>query len=233
MASQEIKAFVAYLEIEFKNNANPNIASEQKSYMKNQFEFYGIKAPERRKIQKPFFANEYLPPKENSAKIIKLLWDKPQREYQYFAQEFAFKYLKELENKDIELFEFLVLHKSWWDTVDFIAVNLIGYYFKKFPEQRTTYVRKWIESENIWLQRSALLFQLKYKEKLDTEILKFTIESLLGSKEFFINKAIGWILREYGKTNPQWVQEYVNELPLANLSKREALKILNKRSSHN
>ena len=216
--------FIKHLKLEFEKNANPQIASGQKSYMKNQFDFYGIKTTERRIIQKPFMADEYLPPKKDLTKMIKSLWKMRQRDYQYFAQELAFKYVRAFEDKDIALFEFMVLHKSWWDTVDFIADKLMGSYFKMFPEQKVVYLPKWIQSKNIWLQRAALLFQLKYKDNLNTEILKSTIEPLLDSKEFFINKAIGWILREYSKTNPQWVREYVRQTQLSNLSKREALK---------
>ena len=85
---------------------------------------------------------------------------------------------------------------------------------------------KWIASNNIWLQRSSLIFQLKYKNKLDTKTLKNNINSLLNSNEFFVNKAIGWILREYGKTNPKWVIKFVRKTELSNLSKKQALKHL-------
>ncbi|MHB1148360.1 MAG: DNA alkylation repair protein [Lutibacter sp.] len=129
-------SFINTLEIEFAQHANPKIALEQKAYMRNQFAYFGIKAKERREIQKPFLAKELLPKKDDLENISKSLWEKPQRDYQYFSQELAFNYVKQLEKKDIELFEYMVTHKSWWDTVDFIAVNLIGEYFKKFPQQR-------------------------------------------------------------------------------------------------
>lgn len=216
--------FIKNVLIEFENHANANTALEQERYMKNQFYFYGVKTEKRRQIQKPFFIHQYLPAKENLEQIVKHFWNNPHRECQYFAQELTFKYKNQIELKDIELLEFMVINKSWWDTVDFIASNLIGYYFFLYPKEKTVFVEKWLKSKNIWLQRSALLFQLKYKEKLNTEILKFTIESLLNSKEFFINKAIGWILREYGKTNPEWVITFVNKTSISNLSKREALK---------
>lgn len=218
--------FIKTLELEFAQHANPKIGLEQKAYMRNQFEFYGIKATERREIQKPFFIKEFLPKKDELDKIVIALWEKPQRDYQYFSQELAFNYVKQFEKKDIELFEYIVTHKSWWDTVDFIAANLMGAYFKKYPEQRDVYVEKWLLSNNIWLQRSALLFQLKYKENLDTVLLSSIINSLLGSKEFFINKAIGWILREFSKTNPKWVLEFSGKTALSNLSKKEALRLI-------
>ncbi len=218
--------FIDTLEIEFEKNANAKVASEQKAYMRNQFEFYGLKANERREIQKQFFIKQYLPNKSKLDIIVKTLWEKPQREYQHFSQELAFNYLNQLEQKDIELFEYMVIHKSWWDTVDYIANRLMGEYFKTFPKQKNSYVKKWLKSNNIWLQRSALLFQLKYKKDLDTNLLSSTINSLLGSKEFFINKAIGWILREYSRTNPKWVIEFVNNTELNTLSEKEALRLI-------
>lgn len=81
----------------------------------------------------------------------------------------------------------MVINKSWWDTIDFIAPKLIGEYFKVYPKQRDKYVRKWIASENIWLQRSSILFQLNYKDNFDTEFLTLVINSLPGSKDFFIH----------------------------------------------
>lgn len=221
-----MKDFINTLEIEFQKSENATIALAQKAYMRNQFEYYGLKANERRKIQKPFLVKAYLPKKENVQALVIFFWNKPQRDFQYFGQELAFKYVKYLEKEDIALFEYMVIHKSWWDTVDFIAIKLMGAYFKKFPKQRRVYVEKWLESGNIWLQRSALLFQLKYKEDLDTELLSDTINSLLGSKEFFINKAIGWVLREYSRTNPKWVVDFSNRTELNSLSKREALRLL-------
>jgi 3-methyladenine DNA glycosylase AlkD len=138
----------------------------------------------------------------------------------------ALKYLKSQTKNDLKLYEYIITHKSWWDTVDFIASNLIGSYFKHFPHEKQTFIDKWLASENIWLQRTALLFQLKYKNQIDESLLKYIITNLLGSDEFFINKAIGWILREYSKTNPTWVTGFVTETDLHPLNKREALKWL-------
>lgn len=144
-----------------------------------------------------------------------------------FAQELVHKYIKDFKKGDIELLEYMVTHKSWWDTVDFIAANSMGTYFKLYPELRKQYVKKWLASDHMWLQRSALLFQLKYKDSLDEELMAYAIKALLGSKEFFINKAIGWSLRQHSRTNPKWVTNFVRSTPtLANLSKREALRLI-------
>ncbi len=221
-----MNGFIQTLELELKRNANRKIAKEQKAYMRNQFEFYGIKTPLRREIQKPFLAKSYLPPKTDLEEIVKTLWNKPQREYQFIAQELVYKYTQQFDKNDIALIEFMVTHKSWWDTVDYIAVKLIGTYFIRFPEQLDSYIDRWMASGNIWLQRCCLLYQLKSKDNMDTQRLQYIIQKLLGSKEFFINKAIGWVLREYSKSNPKWVRDFTENNDLANLSRREALRLM-------
>ena len=218
--------FIDSLTHEFENNANPLIALKQQEYVRNKFKYYGLTTTERRKIQAPFLIKDFLPPKEELPSLTKHLWEKEQREYQYFAQELVFKYAKKVQKHDIALYEYMVKTKSWWETVDFIATKLMGNYFKSFPEQKEIYVEKWLKSSNIWLQRSALLFQLKYKQDIDTQLLSHCINSLLGSKEFFINKAIGWVLREYSRTNPIWVVDFSKKTALNPLSKREALRLL-------
>ncbi len=213
----------------FKSFQNHDIAQGQSAYMKNRFVFFGIKSPERKALQRPFFHKDQRPKKVDLSKVIKTLWEQPQRELQYCAQELALKFAKNQDKSDLKLYEYMITHKSWWDTVDFIASNLVGAYFKHFPEEKEATIKKWLASEHLWLQRTALLFQLKYKDQLDTSLLKYVITRLLGSDEFFINKAIGWILREYSKTNPKWVAEFVAETDLHPLSKREALKWLSRK----
>lgn len=221
-----MKSFITTLEREFKRNSNTEIAAGQKAYMRNLFEFFGIKAPIRQSIQKPFLVKAYLPPKSDLEELVKSLWNQPEREFQLFAQELVSKYTKEFDMEDLPLLEYMVTHKSWWDTVDFIAVNLIGAYFRFYPDKIGPTIEKWLSSNNIWLQRCCLLYQLKGKDKMDTNQLEYVVQNLLGSKEFFINKAIGWVLREYSKTNPKWVVHFVTHNPLAPLSKREALRLL-------
>jgi len=218
--------FIKALESEFILASNPDIAKEQKAYLRDQFEFYGIKTPERRKITKPFLIRKYLPPKSDLEPIVRRLWVKPQREYRYFAQELAYRYAKDFEINDIELFEYMITHQSWWDTVDFIATNVLSDYFKYFPNQIQPCVDRWLQSDNIWLQRSALLFQLKWKEDLDQALLTDIILHLNGTDEFFINKAIGWVLCQYSKTDPDWVWDFVEANELSALSRKEALRLL-------
>ncbi len=221
-----MKAYVSNIKNEFRKHANPEIASGQKAYMKNRFEFFGVQAPVRKEIQKRFLSKEMLPPKDEVAGIVRELWDMPERELQYFAMELFWKFRRQLEEQDIELMEFMVAHKSWWDTVDMISGRLMGEYFLKFPDKRKPYVDKWLNSGNMWLQRSAILFQLNHKDKTDTELLAFVINAMNGTGEFFIDKAIGWALRNYSKTNPEWVKGFAKKTELSKLSRREALRLL-------
>lgn len=220
-----MKSYITTLEKEFKRNSNTEIAAGQKAYMRNQFEFFGIKAPIRGSIQKPFLITAYLPLKSELELLVKSLWNQPEREFQNFAQELVSKYVKEFDIEDLSLLEYMVTHKSWWDTVAFITVNLIGAYFRLHPKIGST-IKKWLSSKNIWLQRCCLLYQLKSKDKMDTIRLEYIIQNLRGSKKKFINKAIGWILREYSRTNPKWVSDFVTQNQLAPLSKHEALRLL-------
>lgn len=219
-------AFTKDLITELHKKANVNIAIEQSNYMRNEFQFFGIKTPLRRDIQKPFFKLSELPPKSEMLQIVRSLWIQPQRECQYSAQEFAYRYLKHSKKNDIELYIYMATHKSWWDTIDFIAIKLIGHYFKVYPELRKTYINDWISSKNLWLQRCALLFQIKYKNNLDTTLLEHVIAHLSHTQEFFIDKAIGWVLREYSKTNAKWVRNFVSKTDLSVLSQKEALRLI-------
>lgn len=224
--NKESLEFISALKQEFEGAKNERIALGQKRYLKDQFEFLGISTPLRRELQQAFLDKKHLPQKEEGLRLVKSIWVLGKREYQYFAQELCFKYVKQFEEKDLELLEWLVMHDSWWDTVDFIATKLLGSYFTSFPHKRDETIQKWIDSNHLWLKRSAILFQLKYKEKFDTEFLDKVITQIIPTKEFFLNKAIGWALREHAKLDPEWVKNYVQQKPLSTLSKREALKHL-------
>jgi 3-methyladenine DNA glycosylase AlkD len=158
--------------------------------------------------------------------VVKELWNMPEREYQYFAQELIGYHKKVWTIKIIRLIEYCMAHKSWWDTVDALNTEGAGPYFLKYPGQIVSITGRWNRSGNIWLNRSSLLFQKSYRRNLDNRLLSAYIVHLSGSGEFFIQKGIGWILREYAKTNPAWVKEFTRKNKIAPLSKREALKNL-------
>ena len=210
----------------FKEAANPDKAIGMKSYMKNLFEFYGIDSKSRKEIQKHFFKANGWPGEDNLFQVVNELWNLPQREFQYCAIDILQKFSKKLQETDILNIEKLITEKSWWDSVDGLSAWICGAYFQKFPEKIPTEIGKWIDSNNIWLQRSTLLFQLKYKQQTNTGLLNEIVVKLASSDEFFIRKAVGWILREYSKTNPEWVKNLVSEQPLSPLSYKEATKYI-------
>ena len=210
----------------FEDHSNPSEAIKMKKYMRGQFEYLGIKSPIRAELKALILTNAEF--KNLSAEalipLIYKLWKEDCREYQYIAMELLDRKIKTANPEIVEHLEYLIVSKPWWDTIDFIATHLVGTLFLKFPELIKKYVPRWMKSENIWLQRTVLLFQLKYRKNLDEGILFDSINKLNKSKEFFIQKAIGWALREYGKSNPDSVVEFVGKTELAPLSKREALR---------
>jgi 3-methyladenine DNA glycosylase AlkD len=214
------------LDLAFKQEANPSRGLGMSAYMLNQFEFFGIPAPQRQAIQKRFLKEHKINSKQDLETIVKNCFKQPQREYQYFAIT-LYASNKQYWTKTSDAFiEYCLQQKSWWDTVDGIASDWLKDYFTLFPEQTKSITDRWNKSGNMWLQRSSIMFQKAYKTNTDTTLLSKYILRHKASDEFFIQKAIGWALREYGKTNPNWVKKFVTENELKPLSKREALKRL-------
>jgi 3-methyladenine DNA glycosylase AlkD len=222
----QMPAYIQPLEAEFIKHADPENAIPMSRYMKNRFDFFGINSPLRKDIFSRHKQKYGLIPEGEEKEIVTWCWEAPQREYQYFAMDFLARKKNKADKKIIGLYEYMITHKSWWDTVDLIASHLVGAYFKRFPESIPEITGRWMNSGNMWLQRTCLLFQLKYKEDTDTKLLSSFIGKLAFSEEFFIRKAIGWALREYSKTNPDFVIGFVRDNKTSGLSEREALKWL-------
>ncbi|MBU1370579.1 MAG: DNA alkylation repair protein [Bacteroidetes bacterium] len=210
----------------YEAQANPEIASGAEKYMRNQYPFYGIPAPVRAEIFKTFIKSQGLPDWEKLEEISLNAWQLPQREMQYAAMNVLDRSINKMPPEAVNLLEKLIVQKSWWDTIDFIAPGLAGPLFRQFPEIRDETISRWMDSGNFWLQRSCLLFQLKYKQATDEKLLFELCEKLSDEKEFFIRKAIGWALRQYARTAPEQVRYYVEKTDLQPLSRKEALKHL-------
>jgi 3-methyladenine DNA glycosylase AlkD len=199
-----------------------------KAYMKHHFAFLGIPKPQAKQLQKTFFQQFGLIPIDQLESAVKELWLQPEREYQYLALTLIDKSLKRLGWEAIDWLEELVVTKSWWDTVDYLAAHPIGFLLRQHKELRQKRPAVWLSSGNMWLMRTAILFQLYYKADTDVPQLFDAIRACADSREFFLGKAIGWALREYSKTDPQSVMEFVESERLSSLSVREALKIVRK-----
>lgn len=224
----ETKELITLLQVEFEKANNSIHAVQMEAYMKNHFKFIGIRSPERKVIQKPFLTEFHTSLSLLQRwEIIFELWKKDEREYQLFAMDLLNKFKKsDFVLTDIEQLETLITTKSWWDSVDTIAPNTLGVYFQKFPHQQKIITNNWSVSGNIWLQRSCLIFQLKYKNNVNFELLSSLIRKFQSNNEFFIQKAIGWSLRQYSKYKPEKVRDFLAENKLSNLATREASKYI-------
>ena len=219
--------FCSDLEVDFRKASNSELAIPMEKYMKNNFSFLGIKTEQRRAIFKSNYEQNTVGVKSNFRVIAWELFQMKEREFHQTAidlllKEFKKKYVLE----DIQLIEKLIITNSWWDSVDTIAKYILGGYLLQFPSETLKVIERFSNSENMWLNRSAILFQLSYKDKTNFEILKSECEKHKDSNEFFIQKAIGWALRDYSRFNPKGVEAYVNSTNLKPLSRREALRLL-------
>jgi 3-methyladenine DNA glycosylase AlkD len=209
----------------FKEQANKENAVPMERYMKNQFLFLGIKTPLRRQLMKEFYEETGFLKKDFSEEFVKRAWSLPEREFQNAALDYGSKFLRKLEPGHLALLQELITNKSWWDTVDPLASNFVGALAARFPEL-IPQIDQWTVDSNMWLRRTAILFQLKFKENTDEERLYTNIQLNAESKEFFIQKAMGWALREYSKTNPESVRVFIEKNKLPRLTIREGSKYI-------
>ncbi len=207
----------------FHTHGNPATAQDQMAYMRNQFEFFGLKMPQWVAITKVIHSEKGIPEADDLKELVRHCFEDEHREMHYFGLETLQKVLKKQPSECIKFLEALILTRSWWDTVDGIN-KLVGLHFRKFPELIKPVTARWMASDNIWLQRVCLIFQLTYKDKTDAALLFEYVKRLADSKEFFLQKGAGWALRQYAKTNPKAVIEFVGKTKLAPLTRREALK---------
>lgn len=184
--------FISTLEKAFKENGNAENAVAMSKYMKNNFSFFGIKTYERRRIFKAVWAENRKEVFENIREIAMLLYSKNERELHYCALEILIKNLKNnYQIDDIQLIKTLIITNSWWDSVDVIAKFILGGCLQQFTLETENVISYFSNSDNMWLNRSAILFQLGYKQKTNFDLLKLICEKHKSSTEFFIQKAIG------------------------------------------
>ena len=219
--------FCSDLQADFIKASNSELAIPTEKYMKNNFSFLGIKTEQRRAIFKSNYEQNKAEIKSNFRALAWELFQMKEREFHQTAIDLSVKeFKKNFVFEDIQLIEKLIITNSWWDSVDTIAKYILGGYLLQFPSETLKVIERFSNSENMWLNRSAILFQLSYKGKTNFEILKSECEKHKDSNEFFIQKAIGWALRDYSRFNPKGVEVYVNSTNLKPLSRREALRLL-------
>ena len=210
---------------DFEENRNELLAESMSKYMQDKFRFLGVRGATRTEIYKKYF------PEARKSKVIdwdfiENCWNKEEREFQYVVVYYLKAMQRFLKREDISRLKYLIVTKSWWDTVDLLA-KVVGSLVIRI-EGYDQIMLEWSEDSNIWLRRVAILYQLSLKDKVDKQILDKILVNNLDDNEFFINKAIGWALRDYSKFNPEWVREFIkkNKDNMANLSIREASKYI-------
>ncbi len=225
--------FVAGLRISIEKKSNSRAALEMSAYMRNQFEFAGVNAPARTEILREVSASFEKPNQSQIIKVMRLLWDMDEREYQMLACEFLNKNKKALSPSFVSTHvKYFITNKSWWDSVDSLR-PAIGFVVSE-NRQLDQVVYKWIDSENKWLVRSALIHQLVLKDKVDPVKLFKLCAHRQSDSEFFIAKAVGWALRDYSYVNPTAVKKFIKDHPdLTPLAKREGLKAINRKAAKN
>lgn len=211
--------------IELEENRNELLAESMSKYMQDKFRFLGVRGATRTEIYKKYFPDARKS-KEIDWDFIENCWNKEEREFQYVVVYYLKAMQRFLKREDISRLKYLIVTKSWWDTVDLLA-KVVGSLVIRI-EGYDQIMLEWSKDSNIWLKRVAILYQLSLKEKVDEIILDKILVNNLGDSEFFINKAIGWALRDYSKFNPEWVREFIkkNKDNMANLSIREASKYI-------
>ncbi|MFN8321893.1 MAG: DNA alkylation repair protein [Chitinophagales bacterium] len=226
MAQPQIHTYLAPLQKAYEAQRDDAQAEEMSRYMKSLFPFIGIPSPYRKEVFKQHLALHGLPEYKDLFAIVKSAYAQPEREFHYIAIDLAGKFAKTADGSFVPLLEFLITKNSWWDSVDSVASNCTRDFFKRNIPLQIPVTGKWMNSENMWLQRASILFQLNYKNNTNEKLLYKYILHLKESPEFFIQKAIGWALREYSKTNPQSVKRFLANNDLPKLSVREASKYI-------
>jgi len=205
--------------------ADPERAAPMRAYMKDVAPFLGLTTPVRRALSRSVLEGLPRPDESDCTAIALRCWQLPEREYHYFAVDYLRRHARACSSAFLPVARHLVATVSWWDTVDALAAHVVGALVAA-DRKLTADMDAWIVDDDLWIARTALLHQLRYKELTDTERLFTYCLRQSGHPEFFIRKAIGWCLREYARTDPAAVREFLarERGRFAPLSVREALK---------
>jgi 3-methyladenine DNA glycosylase AlkD len=208
---------------------NPKKAGPMQAYMKSAMPYLGIQTPELRAICTRIFAEHPIQTAADWQVTCLRIWREAQfREERYAAIGLTgFRFYRSFQTLEtVAMYEEMIVTGAWWDFVDSIAPKRLGALLSAYPARMRTTMLKWSRHRNLWKRRSAILCQLGFKGETDLDLLYACISPSLSSKEFFLQKAIGWALRQYAWTDPREVARYVREhgSELSSLSKREALK---------
>lgn len=208
--------------------ADPERALAMAAYMNSAMPYLGVAMPQVRKITATAAKSFPFQDADELRTTAQELWRGAQfREERYAAAALTGLKLAKGKLSFLPFYCEIVSTGAWWDHVDDIA-HRISELLLAHPGQMKPQIRRWSKDSNRWFRRLALISQLQAKENTDLALLVYVINADLVDQEFFVRKAIGWALRDYAKTDPEWVQQFVrtHQAELSPLSRREALKHL-------
>ena len=213
---------------------DPVRAEGQQRYMKSEMPFHGVRVPEVRRLARALAKDHPLPDAGAWESAVLGIWrSATHREQRYAAVELAYvpTYRRWLRPGRLGMLEEMIVTGAWWDYVDQLAAKHMGHLLASYPTDVRPILMSWAQEPDIWKRRTAIIAQLRFKAGTDTDLLFFAIEASIDEREFFLRKAIGWALREYSKTAPEVVADYVasHRHRLSALSRREALKVITRR----
>jgi 3-methyladenine DNA glycosylase AlkD len=222
------------LRTELARVADPRKAPRMQAYMKSAMPYHGVPSPILKAVARALFADLPLPSVDRWGRHVLEVWRGASfREERYAALVLAGdRRARAFQTPDLlPLYEELIVTGAWWDYVDEVASRRIGPILLAHPAELAPAMRSWSQSGDLWKRRASIISQLRFKGQTDLRLLCDCIGPSIGSREFFLRKAIGWALREYAKTDPEKVRRYVteHEAALSGLSKREALRPIERR----
>jgi 3-methyladenine DNA glycosylase AlkD len=222
----DVASAIEYVQATLTSSADPEKAEGMQAYMKTDMPFYGVQKPGRTVILR-HLRNEFAPRTHREyIELAAALWQLPHREEKYLAQGVATMFNQFITPASLPLYQRFITEGAWWDFVDEAATHMVREVVIGFPDETWPIVDQWVDDHDMWLRRAAIICQVGAQERTDAERLFSFCERRLHEKEFFIRKAVGWALREYARTDPGAVADFVVEHRdrLSGLSYREATK---------
>ncbi|ANN18552.1 DNA alkylation repair protein [Amycolatopsis orientalis] len=225
-----VKSLVSAVRNGLAGLADPEKATAMRAYMKSEMPFLGVQKPARAALLKSVFAHHLLPDEVTFSTAVLTLWREAEfREERYAAIDLsghrAYAHLQ--DSGLLGLYEEMIVTGAWWDHVDELAIRRVGPILRAEPETVAPLMLTWAYDEDRWRRRTSVICQIGAKDATDTDLLTRAVEANLDDRDFFLRKGIGWALRAYAKTEPDWVRAFVAAHPaLSPLSRREALKHL-------
>ncbi|WP_320669396.1 DNA alkylation repair protein [Patulibacter defluvii] len=211
--------------------ADPEKAPQMQRYMKSEMPFHGVPKPARAALMRPLLRERTLDPESWRATVEELWRGATHREQRYAALDLLGhrRYAAARDLGLLDLYEELIVDGAWWDHVDEVAGGRLGELLDREPQATAAVLREWaVAEDSIWKRRAAIIAQVNRGPRSDWALLQDAIEPNRGDREFFIRKGIGWALRAYSAVDPDAVEEYCERHELQPLSRREALRNLEK-----